>query len=78
MVRMRVNSLPHNPDFLTTMKKKAFEIIMGKGENAGNQGFLLFPMSSTLPKTNFQFFSHIYFAVCKCFQFGEVQNFIIW
>ena len=28
---------------LTPMEKKAFENIMGKGENAGNQHFLLFP-----------------------------------
>ena len=33
------NSLPHNPD----LKKKPFENIVGKGENAGNQHFLLFP-----------------------------------
>ena len=32
----------------------AFENIVGKGENAGNQHFLLFPiMFSTLLKTNF-------------------------
>ena len=28
---------------LTTLKKKALENTMGKGENAGNQHFLLFP-----------------------------------
>ena len=28
---------------LTPLKKKAFENIVGKGENAGNQHFLLFP-----------------------------------
>ena len=28
---------------LTTLKKKPFESIEGKGENAGNQHFLLFP-----------------------------------
>ena len=27
----------------TTVRKKAFENIVGKGENAGNQHFLLFP-----------------------------------
>ena len=26
-----------------TLKKKAFEIIVGKGDNAGNHHFLLFP-----------------------------------
>ena len=28
---------------LTTLRKKAFENILGKGENAGNQHFLLLP-----------------------------------
>ena len=28
---------------LTPLEKKAFENIMGKGENAGNQHFLFFP-----------------------------------
>ena len=28
---------------LTTLSKKSFENIVGKGENAGNQHFLLFP-----------------------------------
>ena len=28
---------------LTTLKKKAFKNIVGKGENAGNQHFLFFP-----------------------------------
>ena len=28
---------------LTTLKKKSFENIVGKGENAGNQHFLPFP-----------------------------------
>ena len=35
-----LNSLPHNP---RTLGKRPFENIMGKGENAGNQHFLLFP-----------------------------------
>ena len=42
--------MPLNPQlsmtqsrFLTTHRKKPFENIVGKGENAGNQHFLLFP-----------------------------------
>ena len=27
--------------------------------------------------SNFQFLSHIYFVICKCFQFGHVQNFVV-
>ena len=41
---------------LTTQKKKPFVNIVGKGENAGNQHFLLVPtMFSTHPKNNFCF-----------------------
>ena len=36
------NSLPHNPD-LTTLGKGPFENNVGKGENTGDQHFLLFP-----------------------------------
>ena len=41
-----------------TLKKKPFENIEGKGENAGSQHFSLFPtMFSTLPQQNFNFSS---------------------
>ena len=41
---------------LPTLKNRAFENIVGKGENAGNQLFPPFPtMFSTLPNTNFNF-----------------------
>ena len=57
---------------LTTLYKKPFENIVGKEENAGNQHFLLFPQRFLPFKNKFQLFSHIYFVVCKCFQFGPV------
>ena len=39
-----IHSLPHNLNFWHTWgKKKTFENIVGKGENAGNQHLLLFP-----------------------------------
>ena len=42
------------PGLLTTLGKKPFENILGKGENACNQHSLLFQkMFSTLPKRNF-------------------------
>ena len=37
-----LNSLPPNPNF-NDLEKYAFRNIVGKGENAGNQHFLLFP-----------------------------------
>ena len=60
--------------------KKPVENIMGKGDNAGNQHCLLFPQCFIhfLDKFSFFFLNYIYFAVCKCFQFGHVQNFVDW
>ena len=52
---------------LKTLKNKAFENILGKGENASNQYFLLFPQCF-LPYQRQR--SPV---ICKCFQFGPVQ-----
>ena len=53
---------------LMTMRKEVFENILGKGENAGDQHFLLFlKMFSTIPE-KFQFFSRINVIPCKCFE----------
>ena len=41
---------------LTILIEKAFENILGNGENAGNQHFLLSRMFSTFTETNFIFF----------------------
>ena len=44
---------------LTILNKKAFENIVEKGENAGNQHFLLFPQT-------FLHLNNIYIVVLKC------------
>ena len=50
-----LNFLPHNP-----MRKKAFENIVGKEENAGNQHSLLFPQCFLLCPTQISIFeSHL-------------------
>ena len=60
---------------LTTVRKKPFENIVGKGENAG----FSFSHNVFYPLQNkFKFFSHIYFVICKCFQFGLSLNFVVW
>ena len=42
---LQFNTLSHNPNLiiLTNLRKKSCENIVGKGENAGIQHFLLFP-----------------------------------
>ena len=58
---------------LTTLKKNSFENIVGKGESAGNQHFLLFPQCFLpRPKPNFSFSVTFFFVICRCFQFGPV------
>ena len=38
-----INQFTKQPRLLTPLRKRPFENIVGKGENAGNQHFLLFP-----------------------------------
>ena len=50
----------HIVQTFTTLYKKTFENIVGKGENAGNQHFPLFPQSfPPFPKEISSFHSHL-------------------
>ena len=62
------NTIP----ILTPMERKAFENILEKGENAGNQHFLLFPQCFLFFQTRISILSQDYFVVCKYFEFGLV------
>ena len=55
---------------LTALKKKAFENVVGKGETADNQHFLIFPQFF-LPYVR-ETIRNRYFVICKCFEFGPV------
>ena len=57
---------------LATLKNQPFKNILGKGENAGNQHFLLLPNCFLPFQKKFQFYSNIYFVICKCCEFGPV------
>ena len=61
---------------LTTMRKKPFVNIVGKGENAGYQHFLLFLQCFLTYLRKISLLSHIE-IVCKCFQFGNGQDFVV-
>ena len=55
-----------------TLKKKPFENIMGIGENAGNQHFLLFPQYFiTLPNTKFNFFLAFILSSANAFNLDQ-------
>ena len=61
-----------------TLKKKAFENNVGKGGNAVTS-FSSFSHNVFLSSDNkFHFLSHIYFVVCKCFEFGVGLKFVVW
>ena len=53
-----------------TLKEKSLGNIVGKGENAGNQHFLLFPQCFLPYKRQTLFLSNNEFGICICFQFG--------
>ena len=58
-----LKSLPHNPEFIISIGKR-LENIVGKGENAGHQHFLLFPQC-LLPNQRHKlpFDPHLYFRL---------------
>ena len=60
----RVNSFSTQSRLLTTLKKKALENTVGKGENAGKQHFLFSHsvFCSVIDRNH-----HINIVVCKCF-----------
>ena len=64
--------LTRNHDFKTTLNKKPFENIVGKGENAGNQHFLLFPQCfQTLPNQISNFHSHLFLGLQNAFNLDQ-------
>ena len=61
---------------LTILRKKPFGNIVGKGENAGNQHFLLFPQCFlTFPNKNLNFL--LTFILSPENSFRQVQNFVV-
>ena len=65
-------TLYHTIPTFNDPEERPFEKILGKGENAGNQHFLLFPRYFLPFPQQIQFFNDIYFVVCKCFEFRLV------
>ena len=59
-------------------EKKPFENIVGKGENAGNKHFLLFPQCFSILSKTLVPNLVAKFVVCYCFQFGPTYNFVMW
>ena len=82
-----LDPLVYNDVFLVPLGKRPFENIVGKGENADNQHFLLFPqfflpyqrkiapfesqLNCCLQMLSVRKLSHSGIVVCKCFQLGN-------
>ena len=74
-----INSLILNPCVLTNPKYKAFENIVGKGENAGNQHFLIFPtMFSTLSMTEIIIFATIHLSFASALLLLSIWTSLNW
>ena len=69
-ILITLNSLPHNSDFKFRPKTETFRKLCGKRRKYHN---VFHPV-----KDRNHHFSYIYPVVCKCFQFGHVQNFVMW
>ena len=62
-------SLYHSISTLTTLRSNPFENTEGKGQNAVNQYFLIFPQCFLSFSMQNSFLTHIYFVACRCFHF---------
>ena len=74
IVQLRIVNLHFTKQsrLLTTLKRKALENTMGKGENAGNQHFLLFPtVFSTLSKREIIILIIFNMSSAKAFNFDK-------
>ena len=71
-----VITLHHTIPSFNDSETKACEKIVGKGENAVNQHFLLFPHVFYKIKDRDYHVSNTKIVVCNCFQFGQSQNFV--
>ena len=69
----RINSLPHNPDFQQPKRRRLWKTLGGKRRKCWWPAFS--PISTVFPNCHF---SNVSIAVCKCFQFGHVQNLVVW
>ena len=69
-------TLYHTMTTFDAFRKKPYENILRKEENAGNHHFLL------LPQRYLSDGRHVYvlitFVVYKCFHFGQDKNIVIW
>ena len=59
---------------LTTLEKKAFENIVGKGENAGNQHFLFFPAMFSFIRKRISVFKYLFCRLQTLSNWATLKN----
>ena len=74
----RVNSLPHNLDFQRPSRKRLSKNTVGKGENADDQHFLLYPVFILLYQREKLFLAKFNLSSTNAFNLVEIQNFAVW
>ena len=75
--KFRLNSLQHNSDFQRTWDRSRLKTLKEKEKMLVTS---IFSFSNNVfypSQYKFQLFSHIYFVICKFFQFGPVKKFVI-
>ena len=72
------NRFPNNPWFLGLWWNRLLKTLWEE-EKMPVTGIFSISHNVFSPSQNkYQFFGYIYFVVCKCFEFEQVQNFTIW
>ena len=59
-------------------RERKFASNVEKGENAGNQYFLLFPQCFLSFQNQIKICILIHLVICRSFHFGQIKNFVIW
>ena len=62
---------------LTCLEKKLFQNIVGKGENAGNKHFLLFPQSFLLYQRQ-KLSCMLHLSSANAFNLNKLKIFVVW
>ena len=66
------NSLPHKPDFERPCKRSLLKTLREKEKMLVTSIFSFSHNVFYSFQNRFQFFSHIYFVICKCFRFQPI------
>ena len=73
-----ISSLPYNPDFQRPWESSLLKTLWEKEKMLVTSIFSFSHIVFYPSQIKFPFFGHIYFVVCKCFEFGLVKNFVVW